>query len=278
MTIRFIASAITILAVLTGGFAAPARAEGDAAALIEALQMRPVLGVMREEGLAYGADLATEWFGGPGGADWQRELDAIYDDDRLFAVFEQRFTSELAGADLGPMITFFTSDLGRRVTTLEISARRAMLDKTVDEAARVALEEAQAAGDPRLALIEDFIVAGDLVEANVASGLNSNLAFYKGVSEGGGMPYAISEDEMLADVWGQEPQIREDTRTWLLSYLNLSYKPLSDNDLMAYTEFSRTKPGVAMNLAMFAAFDEMFSDISSRLGSGAARRVAGQEL
>lgn len=256
----------------------PARAEDEVAALVAALEMPEILDVMREEGLKYGDELATEMFTGPGNAEWQGDVDAIYDASRLGKIFEARFAAELAGVDTAPMTAFFTSDLGRRVTTLEISARRAMLDQAVDDAARLALEEALAADDPRIGLVEDFIAAGDLVESNVAGGLNSNLAFYRGLVEGGALPYGLSEEEMLADVWGQEGVIRADAEDWLLSYLFLAYQPLSDADLMAYTEFSRTEAGVALNRALFAAFDAMFIDVSFRLGQAAAKQMSGQEL
>ncbi|WP_343078809.1 hypothetical protein [Ostreiculturibacter nitratireducens] len=255
-----------------------ARAQDDVAALVQALEMPAILDVMHEEGLGYGEELAAEMFGDAGNAEWQGDVEAIYETGRLGEMFETQFTKELEGADLGPMIDFFTSDLGRRVTTLEVSARRAMLNQEVDDAARLALEEALAADDPRIDLVKDFIDAGDLIEANVAGGLNANLAFYRGLVEGGALPYGLSEEEILADVWGQEGAIREDTEDWLLSYLFLAYQPLADEDLKAYTEFSRTEAGVVLNRALFGAFDAMFSDVSFRLGKAAARQMSGQEL
>jgi hypothetical protein len=176
------------------------------------------------------------------------------------------------------MGAFFESDLGRRVVTLEVSARRAMLDEAVDDAAKATMQSMMAKSDPRLALIRDFIEAGDLIEANVAGGLNANLGFYRGMVAGGAIAEATDEAAMLADVWGQEATIRHDTTEWLLSYLALAYQPLSDEDLVAYTAFSESPAGRSLNAALFAAFDAMFVDVSQELGHAAAVKMAGQDL
>jgi len=88
----------------------------------------------------------------------------------------------------------------------------------------------------------------------------------------------MSEDQILADIWGQEPAIRTDTEEWIYSYLALAYQPLSDDDLQTYTAFFLTAEGVALNRALFVAFDEMFVAVSLALGQGAAGYLAGQEL
>ena len=108
--------------------------------------------------------------------------------------------------------------------------------------------------------------------------LNSNVAFYRGMSEGGAFPATLTEQEMLRDVWGQEADIREETETWLYSYLALAYEPLAPEDLDAYIAFSRTEAGGVLNRALFTAFDGMFAEISFALGRGAAQFIGGQEL
>lgn len=278
MLFRLVTAAALILALATPAARALDPVPADLAALSQALEMTAVLEVMREEGLDYGEDLAEQMFAEPGDADWQATVSGIYDGARLRELFDARFALALEGADLAPMVDFFTSDIGRRVTTLEISARRAMLDPAVDEAASLASQIALAEDDPRIELIRAFIEAGDLIEANVTGGLNANLAFFRGLAAGGASTLAMSEDEMLATVWEQEETIRADTEEWLLSYLFLAYAPLTDADLAAYTEFSLTPEGLALNRALFAAFDTVFAEVSFGLGRAAALRMAGQEL
>jgi hypothetical protein len=43
----------------------------------------------------------------------------------------------------------------------------------------------------------DFIEANDLVERNVSGALNSNFAFYRGLSDGGAFEVEIPEELML---------------------------------------------------------------------------------
>ena len=269
-----------LAAVLVLALAAllPRLALADAGRLAAALDMPGVLAVMRAEGLDYAAALDRDMMQGRGGPGWQAAVSEIYDTDRLAGIVMPRFSDALAGQDTAEMARFFESPLGRRIVRLEISAREAFLEEAVEEAAQLSVQQMAEDEDPRLRRIEAFIEAGDLIEANVAGGLNSSLAFWQGLGAGGFLAREMTEEDILAEVWGQEPQIRADTEEWVWSYLALAYEPLSDDELEAYVAFARTPAGTAMNRALFAAFDAMFADISYRLGFGVARELAGQEL
>jgi hypothetical protein len=122
------------------------------------------------------------------------------------------------------------------------------------------------AEDPRLDLLTAFIETNDLVERNVSGALNSNFAFYRGLSEGGAFEVEIPEELMLSEVWGQEPELRRDTIEWLYSFQLSAYSGLEDADIEAYTAFSATDAGTALNAALFAAFDTVFNQLSFELG------------
>ena len=108
--------------------------------------------------------------------------------------------------------------------------------------------------------------------------MNSNYAFYTGLLDGNALPRQLTEQQVLTDVWNQEEAIREDTTEWVYSYLMLAYRPLSDEDLEVYTALSETPEGRALNRALFAAFDEVFTGISRTLGLAAARFIAGRDI
>lgn len=256
----------------------PGASRADAERLIQALDLPGVLSVMRDEGLAYGEELNRDMLDGGGGASWAATVAEIYDPARLGATVTPRVVAALEGHDTAAMAEFFEGDLGRRIVGLEISAREAFLDDAVEEAARLRLDEMRAEGAARLDRIAAFIEAGDLIEANVTGGLNSSLEFWKGLRAGGFLDRQMTEDDILAQVWGQEPEIRAETTDWLYAYLTLAYEPLSDSELEQYIAFTRTPAGQAMNRALFAGFDAMFADVSYRLGLGVARQLAGQEL
>jgi len=153
-----------------------------------------------------------------------------------------------------------------------------MLDEAVKDAAKVAAADMAQDQDPRLALLRDFAIAGDLIEQNVAGAMNANLAFYQGMAESGTPGAGMTEDQMLSDVWAQEPQVRKDTEEWLFPYLALAYQPLSDEDLEAYTAFWESPAGKRFNAALFAAFDVVFTNISRDLGRAAARQMQGDDI
>lgn len=257
---------------------APTATEAQVAPLLDALGMDELLPVMRDEGLDYAADLAADMFPGRGGGRWQEEARRIYDTERMRAEMDREMADRLAPAEIDALLQFFGSDLGRRIIGLEVSARRALLDPEVEQAAEAAAAELEAAGDGRFALLEAFVEANDLVEMNVVGALNSNWAFYQGLDAGGAFGGRLSEEQMLADVWDQEDQIRAETREWVFAYLGLAYKPLSDDELAAYTALSRTPEGEALNRALFAAFDAMFVRISRELGRAAATFMSGEDI
>ena len=276
------AFAINVLAVLAP--AAPVRAEvapAQAAAELERVLMIPdLLAVMQKEGVAYGDQVADQFFEGPPDSGWRADVGRIYDPARLGPAFHAAFAEELArtGADTTPMLDYFRLPLGQRILTLELSARAAMADEAIEEEAKVALDRLDAEGDPRLAMIRAYVSANHLVDMNVSGALNANLAFLTALAQSGGFQRQLPEDEILAQVWSQEDEVRAETERWLLSLSLLAYSPLSDAELASYIAFSETPAGAALNRALFAAYDRMFTDISRELGRSAGRRMGGTSL
>ena len=249
--------------------------------LSKTLQIGEILAVMREEGLVYGTKLEPELFPGKGGAGWSSEVSRIYDIAAMQAQFDASLVKALMKEDaamLDVMEGFFASERGQRILMLEIEARRALLDEATEDAAKVNVAEMEAAGDPRLLLIRKFAEANDLIEMNVAGALNANLAFFKGMAEAGAFDDEMTEDEMLSNVWSQEPDIRNETETWLFPYLALAYQPLSDDDMDAYLAFSDLEEGKVLNAAVFAAFNDLFTSISADLGRAAAKQMRGEDI
>ncbi len=260
--------------------AATAPAAADVQGLLATLKMDEILAVMREEGLKYGQSLEDDMFPGRGGDRWQAVVGLIYDTERMRATFAKGLEGELGASPevIAAAQAFFGSATGQEALKLEIEARRALLDNAAEDAAKIAWEDMLAKGDARVARIERFAAANDLIESNVMGALNANLAFYRGLAETGAFPEEMTEDQMLADVWGQEAEVRADTEDWLFPFLSLAYQPMSDADLDAYIAFSETPAGKALNAALFAAFDKVFTEISQDLGRGVARQLQGEDI
>lgn len=253
--------------------------EAPAEAVFEALQLTAMMDVLAAEGAASSEDLADSLFGGgPAPASWTETIDGIYDAQAMRESALDGLTASLEGEDTAAMLLFFEGEPGRDLIALELAAREALLDEAVEEAAREAAAVAVADESPRLALLRRYAEANDLVETNVVSALNTNLAYVEGLRMGGALDPATTEGDVLADVWAQEGQVRAEATEWLYSFLLMAYGPASDEDIEALIDFSATEPGRALNRAVFDAFDEVFEGISREMGQASARYMITEEL
>jgi hypothetical protein len=262
-------------------FATTAHAEThqtDAEVLYDALRLDEIVAVMHEEGTVYGESIGMEMFPDRVDDNWAGVVGEIYAVSRMTERVQADFTALAEDMDLAPMIAFFETDLGRQVAELELTARQAMLDAEIEEAAKETAAIAMMDETPRAARIEAFIDGNDLIEQNVVGALNSNYAFYVGLINGGGFPQELGEDDILADVWSREPEIRDNTSEWMQSFLLMAYAPLTDEELDSYITFSQTEAGQDLNRLLFGGFDPLFVDISRELGLAASRYMQGADL
>ena len=254
-------------------------AEASVDQLGEVLQLDALFQVLREEGLGHGDTLEADMFPSGGGEEWDAAVSRVYDVAHLRAGFAAALQQSL-GSDpetIAEITKFFGSDLGQRILSLEIEARRAFLDTASEEAAQVAADDAAAERDPRVDQLRRMIEAADLLEMNVAGALSGNLAFMTGMASTGAYG-GVPDDQILSDIWGQEDQIRADTSTWLYSYLGLAYHPLTEAELESYIAFWESPAGQRLNAALFSAFDTVFREVSLELGKAAGTAMQGRDI
>jgi len=271
---------VTASIALIGTFASPALAQDKSQieTLFDSMGLPDMLEIMREEGVSYGAEIGEGVFQGKPSPAWNAIVEGIYDTSMMRDRVLTDLAAELEGDDIAAIQTFFDSELGVRIVDLEVAARRALLDDTIKQASNEVAALAIADKTPRYLLVSEFVDANDLIETNVAGALNSNYAFFMGLMEGGALGEGMSEDEVLANLWTQEPEIRQSTTEWVYAYSLLAYQPLSDDDLQAYIDFSNTQAGRDINTAMFASFDGVFEDISHALGLASTQVALSEEL
>ncbi len=254
-----------------------ARAAGeDMAALIDALRIDETVEIMRKEGLRYGSELGAEMLPGVNAKAWQDQVARIYDTDKMAQVVTQGFETALDGKEIAEVVAFFTSETGQEIISLELSAREAFLNEDTEMAAMDAYERARDENSYLFQQVETLISDSDLVDYNVMGALNSNLMFYRGLADGGA--FEMSEEDMLADVWSQEGDVRNDSEGWLGAFLILAYQPLDDDELEAYAEFYRSEQGKVLNAAIFEAYDQMYEELSYLLGRAVAQQMQSEEL
>jgi len=267
---RILAAALVLLTAL------PLWAGARHTVLMDVMRINELSGILHEEGLKYGASLDKGWLDGQGGALWAQQVKRIYDTARLSEGIRAGIEPALEGEALEQAIEFFASDLGTRIITLENSARRAMADPAIEEQARAQYKARIGTADSRLEQINRMITAGDLINRNVTSALNSNYQFLRALVDGD--VYAMSDDEILADVLAERDAIVEDTSNWLGAFLSLAYSPLTLEELTLYADFGETDAGKSLNNGLFAGFDPLYEDISYALGRAMAMNMAAEEL
>ncbi len=275
--IAFLLGALFLLTLSAGAQTQPVKPQTSQSLdrLFSVMAMPELIQVMRQEGLQYGAELGQEMLPSPG-RQWSSLLDKIYDSDAMLASAQMAFADSFGDADPTPLIEFFESETGKLFVTSELKARRMFLSAEIEDAARESFRLMDGLGNPRETAIGAYISANQLIEFNVAGAMNSNFAFYLGLVEGEVM--AMTESEILADVWSQEEMIRQDTREWMYAFLLTAYEPLSIAQIEEYTSLSRTPAGQALNQALFDGFDRMYRDQSQALGLAIGASMLGQDL
>ena len=212
---------------------------------------------------------------------WLDRVGAIHHPGRIRALFLSGMAAAMPGADPAEVragLEFYRTGFGQRMLALESSARVAMLDADVEAAAREAFARASFQEAPRAAQILRLIEAADLIESNVAGGMNASIAFSRGFQAGGGFPMPMSEGEIIQEAWAQEPQMRADTEDWIGAYLFLAYSSLSDAELDGYIAYAGSPEGQALSRLMFAGFDAVFAQTSHDMGLAAAAEIRGRQL
>lgn len=269
-------TALVSTALILSTFANTARASEATDKLLTALGMEQMIRIMREEGLTYAVELGDEMLPGGYSDSFGANVARIYDTDAMEQSVRAGFAAALDGTDINALEVFFASPLGTRIVALEISAREAMMDSAIEDAAKERARQYEAEDDAAFLKVQDFIKEGDLLEANVVGALNSNIQFYRGLVDG--EAFALSEAEIVADVWEQVDATRAETREWLYAFLIMAYAPLDAEGFDAYAQLLNTPEGRVMTRALFQGFDSMYGDISYALGLACARAMQAEEI
>ena len=244
---------------------------------VEVLHMDEVFEILKEEGIAAGIEIAEEDEGITASPAWTARLSRIYDPEKMAETFRAAM-AEVDDLDASEdALAFFEDDLGSRIVRIEIDARRAMMDDAVEEAMREEVATLEEVNADRLALYRAFIEANDLIESNVMGALNSNLAFYRGLSSNEQFGQAMDEGFMLSTVWQQEPEIRADMEDWTMNFSALAYAPLTEAEIESYIDISESDAGQKLNTALFAGFDAVFESQSFELGRAMAEFMVGED-
>ena len=271
-----------LLLVLACGSVLPRPSQADD--LVRAFLLPELFDIMATEGRNSVLEDGATPLQGNALALFRNDVTMIYQPERMLAEFATALETELARTPdaRADALEFAATDPGRRILRLELAARDALLDDDVNRFARMALDDARSStaesqAARRLELVRARIDANDLVELNVALGLNTSFAYYRGMMAENAVQGMTSE-MLLQLVWAQEPDIRAEIEDWIESYFLMAYQPLAAAEMEDYVAYVGTPLAQEFNRAMFRAFDTVFSEISFQVGRALGRRLNVEEL
>lgn len=268
----WVSAVLLTVALTTSAIAAETRSEH----LARVLRIDDVIEILREEGRALGAEIDRDMLNGRGGDWFADQVDALYDPGRIRDAVHMAIAATMTVEEIDQSVAFFTSERGRRILSLEVSARRAMMTKEIEDTARRDYEKAREGFDPKLEAIRRLITVNDLIERNVRGTMWVGYSFRRGLVDGGASQQ--TDEEIKRDVRAELDSTRNEARAWLYSYMWFAYGPLSAGDLDAYIDYSRTPSGQALNNALFDGFDRSYDTISRELGVMVAQAVIASDL
>ena len=249
--------------------------------LWEVLEISSLMPVLQDEAVVEATGMEGTLFRRGGTGQWIELVKQIHDPKRLEDLFREGADKKLDQFDsrlIEKAEEFYESDLGKRILAKEFKVRIDFVSKETEDKAKLDFARAEEEGSSRVDLINRLIDEADLIEPNVAGGMNAIMAFSRGFSDGGGYPMPMDHQQILTYTIEQEPQLRSDTQDWIGAYLMTAYAPLSDAELERFIDFSVSPEGRALSEAMFSGFDLLYNKTSYELGMAAASQISGREL
>lgn len=237
----------------------------DVDRLIDAMGVPELIVAFVTEGLDAGRSIDDAFLDGQGGDVWADTVQRLYDPARMEAELRTVMAEELDPAVAEQALLFFESDLGARIINLEVQARQAFLDETVENAAKAA-PTAQAEA------VTEYLASRNLIERNTDVGVAAQAAFLQGLAEASGrLGDPPDMDQLRARIQG-------DTESWLRGYNALVQSAMTEDEIDIYTAFWDTEVGEAVDDALFLAFGQSYTTLSYGLGQAAGRLLPQNEL
>jgi|GEM_PF-2871165 len=209
---------------------------------------------------------------------WDLAASETFPPEKMLSEIVAAIDGTIDAAHIAEATSFLTSDLGRRVTQLEMEAQKPGQSGRVDQEGAALLAALIASDDDRLEAYTRMIEALGAIDAGVASAMNLNYAIYAGMSQSGLLPYHLSEAELLELVASQRDMMRADIQDQMYMTFAFTYRDLSDQDLAQYMAFLTSKSGRAVYSAINLATDDVMGRRAHLFGARLMQLQGVQEL
>lgn len=201
---------------------------------------------------------------------WAEALDALYAPERAFSDFETTWDGfDVSAETREEILAFYHSPLGQRVVAAQVAAVGAMATAEGLTAAREAYAEAEAADDPRLAVQSDYRIAMNSLDRSIATQLNSQLAFWRGLRDGlgtGAEAIMGSESDFMTQL-SSGLTARRASQEERLAVTNFAhFSTFSEDEMARMLAFNLSPPGRALNGTAFLIYETMSDSREYALG------------
>lgn len=194
-----------------------------------------------------------------------RATDAAFAPDTLRAAVRKALAERVAPSHLAPMQAWLESELGRRITAIEVGASRP--DRDSDRALRAGIARLQAAPEARRRLVERLVEATKAAESITRMTINVAVAVQRGMASVKPEGPVAPVETLRGGFDGQRAQMLEAYRGMSLALFAEMYQALPDADLLRYLEFLRSEPGQHLLETTMQAMDRAFVEAAERLGT-----------
>ena len=244
--------------------------------LYQLLHLDELVDIVSEEGLADAKATADAYLQGITRGNFGVSISQIYDKKSLSSKVKQMFSKALPTATANSLIAFYKSELGVQVSQLEVSARRAISDPSIEKYVIDRALEAEVQGKSRPQLLRSAINKMDWVKQNLAGAYEARFAFLAALSEVEAL--RLDQARIFTLMQSDQEALSLEIEEWLLGYMYMAYSPLSDDELAAYMRFQASPEGMALNEVLFDTFSRLNTENAEKLGQFTASALSAQDL
>ncbi len=246
--------------------------------LFQATRFRALVAQSAQSNIDSADDVARDMFGAVPVTDWHDQIAAIHDADVMAEKFLSNFAATFDMAHYDEALAFWTSDLGQTIIVTELSARKAFEDELLKQAAIDAYQEIAAARGPRQQAIERLVTANGFLDKNLQLKMNLSYVFISELAHNSDRFAGQGDEDLLRMIWQNEGDYRMEVTEWVYGFSALALQPLEVAEIDLYTDFGETEAGRSYMLALFAAYEMTYRDVTRAFAGVIARHLRGQDL
>lgn len=244
--------------------------------LYTALNLQEIVLIMRQEGLEEAEATKEIYLKNIRKDSFNSAIDALYSEAFMETQLRSGLKTALSEDDAEIALAFYQTQLGALASKLETSARAAISNDAVEEMAVSVANDALQAGNKRAKLLKNAVTDMELTEYNLSGAFSARFAFLSGLAEAEEL--GITQDQIINLIAQDREALRDEIDQWVLGFVFMTYRPLSDEELSQYLAFLLSTPGKALNRALFEAFNELSTQNAGQLGKLLAAAIQAREL